>query len=458
MDTKRKLVESIMRLVVVLLLVFFTTIQSSFGDADHLQKNKKQRKSNAANGFRSSVVFPVTGDVYPNGYYHVTVNIGHQQNPYFLDIDSGSNLTWLQCDAPCTKCTPAPHPPYKPSKDLVSCEDPLCTSLNGPVNKPCDNPDEQCDYEVEYADRGSSMGVLVRDSFLLRFTNGSIIGPRLMFGCGYHQEVPNSVHPPYTDGVLGLADGKSSIVSQLYELGLTRNVVGHCLSGKGGGFLFIGDDLVPSSGVVWTPMLSNSIDKHYTLGPAELLYGKQATGAKGLSMVFDSGSTYSYFSSDAYKATLSTVKKALSGEKLEDAADDQGLPVCWKGAKPFKSISDVKNYFKPLVLSFKKGKNVHLQIPPEAYLIITEPGNVCLGILNGTEVGLGNFNILGDISLQDKMVIYDNERQHIGWATANCDRIPNVDRDFNDVFSQPFPSDMGIAREHPPERQRKEDL
>lgn len=39
-------------------------------------------------------------------YYHVTVNIGHQQNPYFLDIDSGSDLTWLQCDAPCTKCTP----------------------------------------------------------------------------------------------------------------------------------------------------------------------------------------------------------------------------------------------------------------------------------------------------------------------------------------------------------------
>jgi len=34
----------------------------------------------------------------------------------------------------------------------------------------------------------------------------------------------------------------------------------------------------------------------------------------------------------------------------------------------------------------------------------------------------------------------------------------SVDRDFNDVFSQPFASDMGIAREHPPERQRKEDL
>ncbi|XP_058189697.1 aspartic proteinase Asp1-like isoform X1 [Rhododendron vialii] len=461
MIKKRKPVPPMMKML-VLLLALFPAIQSTHGVANQPQNNKRQRKSTATSRFGSSVVFPVTGNVYPNGYYHVTINIGHPPNPYFLDIDSGSDLTWLQCDAPCTKCTPAPHSPYKPSKDLVSCKDPLCASPNGPVNKPCDNPDEQCDYEVEYADHGSSMGVLLRDSFPLRFTNGSIVSPRLMFGCGYNQEVPNSVHPPYTDGVLGLSDGKSSIMSQLYELGLTRNVVGLCLSGKGGGFLFIGDDLVPSSGVVWMPMLSKSMDKHYKLGPAELLYGKQATGAKGFSVIFDSGSTYSYFNSDAYKATLSIMKKDLSRKKLEDAAD-QSLPICWKGTKPFKSISDVKNYFKPLVLSFKKGtihKNVQLQIPPEAYLIITEHGNVCLGILNGTEVGLGNSNVLGDISLQDKMVIYDYEKQQIGWVTANCDRIPNMDRDYNDVSSQPFASDMGIAQEQPPEthRPRKDEL
>ncbi|KAG5525088.1 hypothetical protein RHGRI_031686 [Rhododendron griersonianum] len=378
---KKRKPEPPMMKMVVLLLALFTAIQSSLGGANQPQNNKRQRKSTAASRFGSSVVFPVTGDVYPNGYYHATINVGHPPNPYFLDIDSGSDLTWLQCDAPCTKCTPAPHSPYKPSKDLVRCKDPLCASLDGPVNKPCDNPDEQCDYEVEYADHGSSMGVLVRDSFPLR--------------CGYNQEVPSSVHPPYTDGVLGLADGKSSIVSQLYELGLTRNVVGLCLSGKGGGFLFIGDDLVPSSGVVWTTMLSKSMDKHYKVGPAELLYGKQATGAKGFPVIFDSGSTYSYLNSDAYKATLSI-----------------------------------------------------------------EHGNVCLGILNGTAVGLGNFNVLGDISLQDKMVIYDNEKQQIGWVTANCDRIPNVDRDYNDVSSQPFASDMGIAQEHPPEthRSRKDEL
>lgn len=118
------------------------------------------------------------------------------------------------------------------------------------------------------------------------------------------------------------------------------------------------------------------------------------------------------------------VNNDLKGKPLNRATEDQELPICWKGAKPFQSVSDVSNYFKTLVLSFTKSRNSQLQLPPQAYLIISNNKNVCLGILNGTEVGLGNSNIIGDISLQDKMVIYDNERQQIGWVNANCDRLP----------------------------------
>lgn len=32
--------------------------------------------------------------------------------------------------------------------------------------------------------------------------------------------------------------------------------------------------------------------------------------------------------------------------------------------------------------------------------------------------------LLTDISLQDKMVIYDNEKQQIGWVSSNCDTLP----------------------------------
>ncbi|XP_057973556.1 aspartic proteinase Asp1-like [Malania oleifera] len=439
---------------VTLMVLFFMLLSAAFqgcvSAANKPQNTKKQTPSAPINRFRTSAVLPLYGNVYPDGYYYASMDIGQPPKPYFLDIDTGSDLTWVQCDAPCQNCIKGRHPPYKPSKDIVRCNDPLCTSLRLSANLQCNNPNEQCDYDVKYADDGSSLGVLIRDYFPLRFTNGSQLSARVAFGCGYDQFVPSSTSHSFLDGVLGLGNGKASIVSQLSNMGLTRSVVGHCMSSRGGGFLFFGDDLIPSSGMVWSPMSSQPMEKYYSSGPAELLFGAQATGVKGLSVVFDSGSSYTYLNSQAYDITLSTIRKNLNGKPLKDAKDDGTLPICWKGAKRFKSISDVRSYFSPLVLRFANNNAVPMQIPPEAYLIITKQGNVCLGILNGTQIGLKNLNVIGDIFMQDKMVVYDNEKQKIGWMTANCNRPPNVDRDCSEGFSQPCAGSMDVLQEHCP--------
>ncbi|KAK4487508.1 hypothetical protein RD792_005847 [Penstemon davidsonii] len=340
---------------------------------------------------KSSVIFPLYGNVYPNGFYFVQVYIGYPPRPYFLDPDTGSDLTWLQCDAPCVRCTTGFHPLYRPSNDLVVCKDPLCASLH-PSDYKCENP-EQCDYDVEYADGGSSLGVLVNDLFTLNLTTGVRTSPRMTLGCGYDQLPGSSDHP--LDGVLGLGKGKSSIVSQLRDQGVVKNIVGHCLSGQGG-FLFFGEDVYDSSRITWTPMSRDYI-KHYSAGQAELLFGGKSTGFKNLNVIFDSGSSYTYFTSQIYHTLLSLIKKELSGRTLKEAPEDHTLPFCWKGKKPFKSTRDVKKYFKPIALSFPNGwrTKAKFEIFPEAYLIISSMGNACLGILNGTDVGLSNFNVIG---------------------------------------------------------------
>jgi hypothetical protein len=44
-------------------------------------------------------------------HFYVTMSIGEPAKPYFLDIDTGSALTWLECDAPRqSKHTVHPHP------------------------------------------------------------------------------------------------------------------------------------------------------------------------------------------------------------------------------------------------------------------------------------------------------------------------------------------------------------
>ncbi|XP_043697544.1 aspartic proteinase Asp1-like, partial [Telopea speciosissima] len=308
----------------LVLLVFVVSVTFPNRSAADWSLNKKQTAS--GNSVRSSVVFRVQGNVYPEGLYYVTFYLGNPPKAYYLDLDTGSDLTWLQCDAPCASCNDVPHPLYKPNKqDLVFCEEQICASLD---SNDCNNPNEQCDYSIEYADHGSSLGVLIRDIFPLRFTNGSVLAPRLAFGCGYNQQglCKDSLCP--TDGVLGLGNGKGSIISQLKNQGLTNNVIGHCLSGQGGGYLFFGDDVVPSSGVIWTPMSPYALDKHYSPGPAELSFGGKPTAAKGLQTIFDSGSSYSYFNSMAYQALISAVNKELAGKPLKEAPDDHTLPLC----------------------------------------------------------------------------------------------------------------------------------
>ncbi|MED6112781.1 hypothetical protein PIB30_064773 [Stylosanthes scabra] len=408
----------------LLVFLLFSAIFPLTFSAANQPRNPKKRNPLASDS--SSAVFQVEGNVYPLGHYTVSLNIGYPPKLYDFDIDSGSDLTWVQCDAPCKGCTKPPDQLYKPNNNLVQCDEELCAGIHVSKERQCSAPSDQCNYEVEYADQGSSLGVLVRDHITLRYTNGSVVRPRIAFGCGYDQKYSGPNSAPSTAGVLGLGRGSASFLSQLHALGLIRNFVGHCLSVQGGGFLFFGDDLIPSSGVVWIPMLASSLEKHYSIGPAKLLFDGKDTSVKDLELIFDSGSSYTYLNSKAYQAVVDRVTNDLKRQKLERATDDPSLPICWKGTKPFKSLSDVKSYFKPLAFSFQKAKNSQLQLPPESYLIVTKHGNACLGILDGTEVGLENLNIIGDISLQDKIVIYDNEKEKIGWVSTNCDWLKEL--------------------------------
>lgn len=409
--------ETSSMLVIYSALFLILTFLVSFSAARELQSQTKEQ-TRSPNRFGSSLVFPVQGDVYPNGFFYATIYIGNPPKRYYLDIDTGSNLTWVQCAAgPRAKLLKAPYNPYKPNNNALFCKDPLCAFVDQPKNFPCKAPNDQCDYEVHYADYGSSLGVLVRDSFVLKLTNGSTFKPTLAFGCGYDQEFSGQFPSPYVDGVLGLANGKSSLVSQLLGFGLTQNVIGHCFGGQGKGFLFFGDDFLPS-GLFWAPKVPNSLN-HYMTGPVDLLFDGKTLVAKGLYVVFDSGSTYTYLNPQAYQDTLALVKTALLKKPLSPVKDGN-LPICWKGVKPFRSIDAVKNNFSPLALSFTNTKNVAFLLPPESYLVITSHGNVCLGILNGADAHLGSLNIIGDISMQDKLVVYDNDRERIGWTSYNC--------------------------------------
>uniref|UniRef100_A0A1J3IPV2 Aspartic proteinase Asp1 n=1 Tax=Noccaea caerulescens TaxID=107243 RepID=A0A1J3IPV2_NOCCA len=382
----------------------------------------------------SSTIFPSNGNVYPDGLYFTRILLGSPEDGHYfhLDIDTGSDLTWIQCDAPCTSCAKGANQLYKPRKDmLVKSNEHLCVEVQrNQVAEHCESC-EQCDYEIEYADRSSSMGVLAKDELHLKLHNGSLAELDMVFGCGYDQQGLLLDTLLKTDGILGLSRAKISLPSQLASRGVISNVVGHCFASdlNGEGFIFMGSDLVPSHGMTWVPMLHHSHLEVYQMQVAKMSYGNGMLSLVGENgrvgkVLFDTGSSYTYFPNKAYSQLVTSLQE-VSGLELTRDETDKTLPICWQAKFLISSLSDVKRFFRPI--TFQIGSkwwiiSGKLLIQPEDYLIISNKGNVCLGILDGSSVHDGSTIILGDISMRGHMIVYDNVKSRIGWMKSDCVR------------------------------------
>ncbi|TYJ98986.1 aspartyl protease APCB1 isoform X2 [Cucumis melo var. makuwa] len=380
---------------------------------DVLGVSKPSKLISASLKSDSSAVFPVRGDIYPDGLYYTYIMVGEPPRPYFLDIDTGSDLTWVQCDAPCSSCGKGRSPLYKPRREkVVSFKDSLCMEVQRNYDGDQCAACHQCNYEVQYADQSSSLGVLVKDEFTLRFSNGSLAKLNAIFGCAYDQQglLLNTLSK--TDGILGLSRAKVSLPSQLASQGIINNVVGHCLTGDpaGGGYLFLGDDFVPQWGMAWVAMLDSPSIDFYQTKVVRIDYGSSPLsldtwGSNRERVVFDSGSSYTYFTKEAYSQLVANLEEVSAfGLIIQDSLDT----ICWKTEQSIRSVKDIKHFFKPLTLQFGSRfwlVSTKLVILPENYLLISKEGNVCLGILDGSQVHDGSTIILGGIDDQGPLDI-----------------------------------------------------
>ncbi|KAL8111093.1 aspartyl protease APCB1 [Apium graveolens] len=382
----------------------------------------------AVSAVESTAILPVEGGFYPDGLYYTIIYVGSPARPYYLDIDTGSDLAWVQCDAPCTSCAKGPHALYKPKKaNIIPSEDSLCTEVQKTLKSGYCEACKQCDYEIGYADHSSSMGVLARDYIHLMAANGSVVNMKVAFGCAYDQQgvVLNSLTK--TDGILGLSRAKVSLSSQLAGQKIINNVVGHCLTADaaGGGYMFLGDDFVPQRQLEWVSMLNIPTTNSYVAEVSKISYGNNKLSLNGLDnghVIFDSGSSFTYFTKQAYADLVTTLQSVSTDDLIRDESDTT-LPICWRAKIPIRSVSEVKRYFKPITFQFGRKwliSFLKMRIPPEGYLVVNNKGNICLGILDGSDVNDGATIVLGDVSLRGQLVVYDNVNNLIGWMQSDC--------------------------------------
>ncbi|XP_071680621.1 aspartyl protease family protein At5g10770-like [Lolium perenne] len=135
----------------------------------------------------------------------VIVGFGTPAQSSAIIFDTGSDVSWIQCQ-PCTgHCYQQHDPLFDPSKSstysVVPCGTPACSVAGGNCNG------TTCLYTVHYGDGSSTSGALSQET--LTFTSARTFSG-FTFGCG----TTNLGDFGEVDGLLGLGRGHFSLPSQ----------------------------------------------------------------------------------------------------------------------------------------------------------------------------------------------------------------------------------------------------
>ncbi|XP_051141175.1 aspartic proteinase 39-like [Andrographis paniculata] len=381
----------------------------------------------------ADVDFAVGGDGSPTSaaLYFTKVTIGTPPGDYHVQIDTGSDILWVNCKD-CENC------PTKTDLKIqlrqydvgasstgraVGCDQEFCSAVFQ------DNPLQNCkagmncEYSVSYGDGSKTQGFFVRDTFAFDQVSGSHqtspMDGSIAFGCSYKQSGDSSASSSQAvDGIVGLGQANTSILSQLAQAGKVRRVFSHCLDGrKGGGVFAIGEVAEPRFNS--TPLVPNQ--PHYnaelesiTAGDAKLRLPWDFFGlASANRAVIDSGTTLAYLPADMYNQVVEQVLARQPGLKLYLLEGE---------FKCFSFGGEVDEGFPVVSFNFKGAPPLALRVYPRDYLFEVGDGEYCIGWQSsGVRSREGHeMTLLGDLALSDKLVVYDLERQAVGWTEHDC--------------------------------------
>uniref|UniRef100_A0A2P2KCC7 Aspartic proteinase Asp1 n=1 Tax=Rhizophora mucronata TaxID=61149 RepID=A0A2P2KCC7_RHIMU len=282
----------------------------------------------------SAVDLPLGGNGHPAdaGLYFAKIGLGNPSNEYYVQVDTGSDILWVNC-ANCKRCPTKSDlgvkltlydPKSSDSSSMIYCNDNFCTSTYNGILPGC-TKGVPCQYSVSYGDGSTTTGFFVKDSVNFdrvignhqtASANGTII-----FGCGAQQSGELGTSSEAVDGILGFGQANSSVISQLASAGKVKRVFAHCLDNTNGGGIFaIGEVFSPK--VNTTPMVPNQ--PHYNVVMKDIEVGGSVLqlptdvfdsgDRKGT--IIDSGTTLAYFPEVVYETMMSKILEQQPGIKL----------------------------------------------------------------------------------------------------------------------------------------------
>ncbi|KAF3792337.1 ASPARTIC PROTEASE IN GUARD CELL 1 protein [Nymphaea thermarum] len=341
------------------------------------------------------------------GNYIVTVGLGTPKQAFNLIFDTGSDLTWVQCE-PCISCYPQQGPRFNPAfsstYQRVACTAPECAQakLESGLNQ-CSA--SLCIYGLVYGDNSNTVGQLSRDTLTL---TGSDVLPGFTFGCG----LKNQGLFGMAGGLLGLGRTQLSVVSQ------ARNKYGgvfsYCLpTSNSVGHLTFGPDPSSFSSTRFTPLLPNS--KFYvvpltgiSVAGRLLPLSPSAFGSQGT--ILDSGTVITRLPPAAYSALRSAFRAFMAQRKYPLAPAASLLDTCY----------DLSRYtavqIPGIAFHFQGGADLVLNVAN--ILVISSQSQVCLAFAGNTNAA--DPGIIGNWQQKTTLLVHDIPHSKIGFVQGAC--------------------------------------
>nr|XP_043639423.1 aspartic proteinase CDR1-like [Erigeron canadensis] len=347
------------------------------------------------------------------GEYVMKFQIGNPPVQVLGEVDTGSDLTWAQCQ-PCKGCykqmgVPILDPLTSSTYQSLSCMSKPCEILTENKETPC-NSKNTCSYKIIYGDQSYSLGDLGTDTFWF----GPTSFENVVFGCGHENK---GTFSEGASGIVGLGHGPYSIVNQLTSI--IQGKFSYCLipylddtTNQTSKIHFGSSDAnITSLNVVSTSLVMKEPSTFYYVTLESISVGNNNLSFPQTSLkndvqegniVIDSGTTLTFIPRKLYNDLSSSLIEAIEGESVPDPWGTFG--VCYK---------DLDLDRVPKVTFQFTGATIEV-LPMNTFSEV-ETGLSCLTILPTDDLA-----ITGNLLQRNFLVAFDLVNQKVSFSPADC--------------------------------------
>ncbi|KAK9124702.1 hypothetical protein Sjap_014304 [Stephania japonica] len=376
--------------------------------SNNLQKQLLKKKTTSSLKSRPGVLYAITS-------YVVQIGLGTPKSDFTVTFDTGSDLTWVQCEPCVGHCHPQNETLFAPTHSTtysnITCLTSECDQIFKATGDPARCYSSTCGYGIQYGDGSFSAGFLASETLTVTPTD---IFPNFLFGCGQNNDGLFGT----TAGLLGLGRGNLSFINQSAKK--YNRFFYYCLPilSSSTGYLTFGDNGISGDkNVKFTKMIPDPRGPpFYFLNLTGLSVGGHKLGITPSvfstgGVIIDSGTVITRLPKSAYAALRSEFRRLMSRYKLGNPLSV--LDTCYD----FSGQSEIS--VPKIVLLFGERFDVEVEVDSSGVLISNGTlSQVCLAFAGTRDDG--GLNVVGSWQQQKLNVVYDLGKQRVGFGPGVC--------------------------------------